>query len=84
MEFSRACPDINFVDGGFGCGKVPRLSEYKNFFLRKNQTDHVRHLIWPEWKKGEIIPDNTAPKSYHLLIVENYNWDPQYEFGDQL
>ena len=26
-EFSRACPDINFVDGGFGCGKVPSLSE---------------------------------------------------------
>ena len=48
-------------------------------FLRKNQTDHT-------WKseKGEVIADNMAPKSYFLLFVMNYNWDPQYEFGDQL
>ena len=26
-------------------------SKYKNLFLRKNQTDHARHLIWPECKK---------------------------------
>ena len=24
---------------------------YKNLFLTRNQTDHVRHLIWPEWKR---------------------------------
>ena len=24
---------------------------YKNLFLRKNQADHVRHFIWPEWKR---------------------------------
>ena len=33
-------------------------------------------------KKGEVIPDNMAPKSYLPLFVENYYWDPQYEFGD--
>ena len=24
---------------------------YKNLFLRKNQTDNARHLIWLEWKR---------------------------------
>ena len=28
---------------------------------------------------GEVIPDNTAPKSYLLLFVENYYKGPQYE-----
>ena len=43
----------------------------------------MQYLIWPEWKKGEVVPDNTAPKSYLPLFVENYYSDPQYEFGDQ-
>ena len=34
-------------------------------------------------EKGEVIPDNAAPKNYFLLFVENCYWDPQYEFGDQ-
>ena len=34
-------------------------------------------------EKGEVILDNMAPKSYLPLIVENYYWDPQYEFKDQ-
>ena len=34
-------------------------------------------------EKEEVIPDNTAPKSYLPLFVENYYWDPQYEFGDR-
>ena len=33
MEFSRAYSDINFVDGGFGCGKVPSLSEKSSINL---------------------------------------------------
>ena len=34
-------------------------------------------------EKGEVTPDNAAPKSYFPLFVENYYWDSQYEFGDQ-
>ena len=34
-------------------------------------------------EKGEVIPDNTAPKSYHPIFVKNYYSDPQYEFRDQ-
>ena len=34
-------------------------------------------------EKGEVIPDNTAPKSYLRLFVENYYCVPQYDFGDQ-
>ena len=37
-------------------------------------------LAWVE--KGEVIPNNKAPKSYRPLFVENYYSDPQYEFGD--
>ena len=29
-------------------------------------------------EKGEVIPDNTAPKSYLQLFVENYYWALQY------
>ena len=34
----------------------------------------MRHLIWPEWKRGEVISDNTAPKRDFLLFVKNYYW----------
>ena len=37
---------------------------------------------WVE--KGEVISDNKAPKNYLPLFVENYYWDSQYEFEDQL
>ena len=33
-------------------------------------------------EKGEVIPDYAAPKIYLPLFVENYYWDPQYEFND--
>ena len=33
MEFLKACPDINFVDGGFACGKVPSFSEKSSINL---------------------------------------------------
>ena len=35
-------------------------------------------------EKGEVILDNTAPKRYLPLFIENYYWDPQYEFRDQI
>ena len=34
-------------------------------------------------EKEEVILDNTAPKSYLPLFVDNYCWTPQNEFGDQ-
>ena len=34
-------------------------------------------------EKGEVIPDNTVLKRSLPLFVENYYWDPHYEFGDQ-
>ena len=34
-------------------------------------------------EKEEVLPDNMVPKSYLPLFVENYYWDPQYEFRDQ-
>ena len=34
-------------------------------------------------EKGEVIIDNTVPKGYLPLFVENNFWDPQYKFGDQ-
>ena len=27
------------------------IQTYKNLFLTRNQTDHMPHLIWPEWKR---------------------------------
>ena len=33
-------------------------------------------------EKGEVIPDNTVPKSNHRLFVENYYGAPQYEFEE--
>ena len=33
----------------------------------------MRHLILARVEKGEVIPDNTAPKSYILQFVDNYN-----------
>ena len=37
------------------------------------------HLILARVEKAEVIPDNTAPKSYFPLLVENYSvqtWAP--------
>ena len=51
---------------------------YKKLFLTVKQIDHVRHLIWSV-EKAEVIPDNTAPKSYFLLFDDNYYKVPQYE-----
>ena len=37
---------------------------YKNLFLRKNQTDHVQHLILAWEEKGEVISDKKLPPSF--------------------
>ena len=47
---------------------------YKNLFLTKKQTDHVWHLNLAWVQKGEVTPDNMAPKNYLPLSVENYYW----------
>ena len=36
---------------------------YKNLLRTKKQTDQVRHLILARVEKGEVIPDDTTPKS---------------------
>ena len=40
----------------------------------KKQTNHVWHLILARVEKAEVIPDNTAPKTYLPLFVENFYW----------
>ena len=55
----------------------------KNLFLRKKSNRPSSALDLAKVEKGEVIPDNAAPKSYLPLFVKNYYWDPQYEFGDQ-
>ena len=37
---------------------------YKNLFLTKKPTDQVWHLILAKVEKGEVILDDTTPKSY--------------------
>ena len=54
---------------------------YKNLFLTKKQTDHVWHLIL---EKAEVIPDNTATKSYLPLFVENYYWALSTNLGSRM
>ena len=55
------------------------LHPHKNLFLRKKSNRPRAALDLAKVEKGEVIPDNTAPKSYLPLFVKN----PQYEFGDQ-
>ena len=49
-----------------------RVPSNKDLFLIKKQTDLEWHLILAQVEKVEIIPDNTAPKSYLPLLAENY------------
>ena len=42
------------------------------YFLEKNLAGHVQLLILAIVEKGEVIPDNVAPKSDFLLFVKNY------------
>ena len=54
------------------------LGIYKNLFLTRKQTDHVRHLIWPEWKidkKSLTIRHQKASLSKTTYL--------QYELEDQ-
>ena len=44
---------------------------YKNLFLTKKQTNQVWHLILAWVEKGEVIPNDTTPKSYLILLAEN-------------
>ena len=46
------------------------LRLYKNLFLTKKQTDHIRLLILAQVEKGEVIPDNTASKCYLPIICQ--------------
>ena len=53
-------------------------------FISKKKSSWPRAALDLAWvEKGEVIPDNTAPKSYLPLFVENYYSDTHYEFGDQ-
>ena len=70
------------------CGQLPDFKTINNlplikiYFLEKiNRPRSTLDLARVE--KGEVTPVNKAPKSYLQLIVENYYWASQYEFGDQ-
>ena len=48
-----------------------------NFFLEKKQLNLPRAALDLAWvSKVEVIPNNTAPKSYFPLFVNNYYSDP--------
>ena len=49
---------------------IPRL-KYKNSFLRgKNRADHVRHLIYPEWRKEKYGTKKWLPSFCQELLIE--------------
>ena len=48
------------------------------------QIDQVWHLILAKVEKVEVIPDNTAPKSYLILHVENSYWPLSMNLGTRL
>ena len=58
------------------------LEVYK-FIPNKNSNQPRAALDLARVEKGEVIPYNTAPKSYLQLFGENYYWAPQYVLGDQ-
>ena len=43
-------------------------SDYKNLFLRKKSSQPGAALDLARVEKGEVIPDNTAPKNYLLFL----------------
>ena len=57
---------------------------YRNLFLTKKQTDYAWHLILARVEKAAVIPDNTVPKSYLPLFVENYYWALSTNSGTRL
>ena len=56
----------------------------ENLFLTKKQTDHMSHLNLARVEKAEVIPDNTAPKIYLPLFIENYYWALSKNSGTRL
>ena len=70
------CQQDNFCAGLDVMSVFTELSfdkpNYKNLFLRKKSNRPRAELDLARVEKGEVIPDNTAPKSYFPLIVENY------------
>ena len=81
IQFSVITTTLSFFYG------QRNLTPYKNLFLTKKQTDHVWHLILARVEKAEVIPDNTAPRSYLSLFVKNYSglsvrtWAPDCQGG---
>ena len=53
--------------------------------MKKNQTDYVRHLVWPEWKREKKIyqvkqlkensTENSAEKNFTEDSKLNENWN---------
>ena len=69
----------------------PNLGECKPTFIKSSIKIYFRKMIKPttcgSWfgqsGKGRRNPRQYSTKKLPLLFVENYYWDPQYEFGDQ-
>ena len=57
---------------------------YKNLFLTKKPTDQVWHLILSRVEKGEVILDDSTPKSYLILLAENSHWTLSTKLGTRL